>query len=487
MIGPLLQITGLRLISLILAALFVLLLPAVMAPADYGRFALALSIAQTLAAVFLSWPNQALLRFGREEFTREARLGRAMATRLALHGALLVPALVLAGFAAGPLAAAAGLEPALLRVALLFGLPLLSFSDLGVCTAQAAGVFRSYGWTPLALRLAQLGGLAAIALGAASGWGTLMTATLTGYGVGAIVAWSSIPRATWAGFRPSWLTARRMLRYARFQPLAILAALLINWMDLWFLTLFTDAESVGIYAWAYSVTLVVVTLLVPLAAVLAPRAVDYRLDGDHAAARQIMGAVGSTCVLLTCGIPVGVAGVAVLMDSANLGAYAAAAVPVLLLLAGTVFQLGSAAVEPLVYAYERAAPTMAGVLLAMAAVNAGADLVLIPLLGVAGPALATIAAYGTGMVLSWRLAGRLAGGAASPLPVVTFGLLGLPAAVAAAVLPVIIVVAGGIVYSLVLLLGARRMGLMQGLIPMAAGRDARTRRVVGWLATSGVS
>lgn len=481
MIAQWFRITGLRLISLILAALFVLLLPTVMPPADYGQFALALSIAQTLTAVMLSWPNQALLRFAREEFKRETRLGEAVATRLVLHLVLLIPALVLAGIATGPLAAAADLEPALLRAALLFGLPLISFSDFGVFAGQAANVFRGYGWAPLALRVAQLCGLAVIALGAGGGWATLMVATLTGYGCGAVLAWLSIPRGTLSGFRASWPIARRMLAYARFQPLAILGALLINWMDLWFLILFTDADAVGIYAWSYSVTLVVMTLLVPLSAVLAPRAVDHRLNGDSDAVRRIISAVGGACILLTCAVPLGLSCVSVMMGWVDLGAYSPAITPLLFLLVGAVFQLGSATVEPLVYAFERAAPTMAGVLLAMAAVNALADIVLIPLLGLAGPALATIFAYGTGMLMSWHLAGRLVGGASSPLPFVAFVVLSLPA-VAVAMMPASIAIPGGLLYSALLMWGARSTKLMQGLMPVTSGCGERVQKLVGWLA-----
>ncbi|MEW5729766.1 MAG: hypothetical protein AB1918_18195 [Pseudomonadota bacterium] len=482
--ATLLRISGLRLLSLGVAALFVAALPMVMPPEEYGRFNLALSILQTGAAVLLSWPNQALLRFGREEFTARGVLGEVLGTRLVLHAVLLVPALGLALGAAGQLADWANLDAATLRWTLAVGLPLLSLSDLGIFAAQAAGAFGGYGWAPLALRLAQLAGLGLLAA-SGGGWHGLMAATLAGYGAGAWLAWRSIPGTALAGLRASPAMARRMLAYGRLQVLAICSAFLLNWIDLWLLRAFLDMRAVGTYAWAYSVTLVAMTLLVPLAAVVAPHAIDRLRAGDHVAVRGQMAAVGSACVLLAALLPAGCGVLAAALSLPGLGAYSEAVRPVLLLLAGTVFQLGSAAVEPVVYADERAAPGMAGVAMTMVAVNAVADLVLIPVLGVAGPAVGTAAAYGVGMVLIWRRAGRLVGAGPSPLPFVAWGLSAVAAAGLLAMLPPLPAVMAGMGGSVLAMAVARGTGMLKALQPLAAGMPGKLRHLIGWLAAEG--
>lgn len=475
------KVAGLRALSLALAAAFVALLPAVVPPLEYGRFNLALSMAQVGAALMLSWPNQALLRFGREAFVAEGRLGAAAATRLALHGVLLVPALALAALAAGPLAAWADLDAGMLRATLLLGLPLISLSDLATFLAQATGRFAGYGWAPLALRACQLAALPMMALGGAAGWPVLMAATLAGYGLGLALVARSLPAEALAGFRPSWAVLRRLLAYSRLLPLASVSAFLLSWMDLWFLRGLMGGEAVGIYAWAYTITLMAMTLLVPLSAILAPRAIDRRLERDHGAGRALMGTVGAACALLAAVMAVAVGLVPALAGLVPLGAYGGAVTPIMLLAAGALFQLGMATIEPSIYADEELVPRMAAITLAMVAVNAITDVVLIPLLGLAGPALGTAAAYATGMVLVWRLLARRLDGGPSPWPFVAASAAALAVAGLAALLPPVGAALVGVVGGGAILWTSRRAGLLAGLAPLGGRGPAAMRRAVAWL------
>lgn len=465
-----------------LAAAFVAVVPLAVPPEQFGRFNLVLSVLQTGAALTLSWLNMALLRFGREAFTETGAMTEPLGTRLALHGALLLPTLVAAALGAGPLAAWLDMEAAWLRTALLLGLPLLSLFDLSSYAAQATGRFAGFAWGPVLLRLAQLAALAVVATGAAAAhWMVLMAGTLAGYGLGIAVAVASLPTGMTKGLRPSASMARRMLAYGRFQPVASGCAFLLSWMDLWFLRGLLGEQAVGIYAWAYTVTLMAMTLLVPLAAMLAPRAIDRHLADDTDSVRATLAAVGGGCALLAVAAPLGLALLLPLVAALPLGAYAAALAPMALLMTATTFQLGSAAVEPLVYAREDQAPVMAAVMGAAVLANALCDIALIPLVGLAGPALGTAAAYGTEMVLVWRLAARRGGGGVSPWPIMALGMASTAAAAAMAALPPPLAPVLGIVTAAGLLTAARRGGLLAGLAPLRRRLPGLPGRLVGWL------
>ncbi|EPY00551.1 lipopolysaccharide biosynthesis protein [Magnetospirillum fulvum] len=476
------KVAGLRTLSMVLAAAFIALLPTMVTPLEYGRFNLALSLTQVGAALLLSWPNQALLRFGREAYVTQGSLGEAAASRLILHLVLLVPALILAASLAGPLAAWTELDPDLLRTLLLLGLPLISLSDIATFLGQASGRYAGFGWAPLAQRACQLAALPVIALGLASGWAVLMAATLIGYGVGMALVWHSLPREALRGFRPSQAAIRQLLVYSRLLPLASVSAFLLSWMDLWFLRSLMGSEAVGIYAWAYTITLMAMTLLVPLSAMLAPRAIDHRLEQDRDSGRRLMESVGAVCALAAAALALAIGFLPALSSLVPLGSYAGAVTPVMLLAAGTVFQLGMATVEPSIYANETLASRMAAITLAMVAVNAAADAVLIPLIGLSGPALGTAAAYGTGMVLVWTLLAKSSGGGPSPWPFVALALATLALAGLAASVPPLFAALSGAVGAIILLLVSRRMGLLIGLRPLVSSLPPAAGRAIDWLA-----
>jgi len=479
------KVAGLRTLSMVLAAAFIAVVPMVVTPVEYGRFNLALSLTQVGAALLLSWPNQGLLRFGREAYVTRGSLGEAAASRLGLHLALLIPALILATSVAEPLAAWSELDPDQLRTMLLLGLPLISLSDIATFLGQASGRFAGFGWAPLAQRACQLAALPVIALGLASGWTVLMAATLIGYGVGMVLVWSSLPRAALRGFRPSWAAIRQVLVYSRLLPLASVSAFLLSWMDLWFLRGLMGSEAVGVYAWAYTITLMAMTLLVPLSAMLAPRAIDQRLEQDHASGRRLMESVGAACVLVAAVLALAVGLLPALAGLVPLGGYEAALAPVMLLAAGTVFQLGMATVEPNLYANEALVSRMAAITLVMVIVNAAADVILIPLIGLSGPALGTAAAYGTGMVLVWIVLARSSGGGPSPWPIVAVAAATLALAGLATVLPPLFAALSGGAGALFLLLSSRRFGLLSGLRPLRERVPPVVARWINWLAQPG--
>jgi O-antigen/teichoic acid export membrane protein len=198
----------------------------------------------------------------------------------------------------------------------------------------------------------------------------------------------------------------RAIRYAWALPLATFGAFLLQWMDLWFIRAYLDEVSVGHYAWAYTFTLLVTGILVPMAAVLAPKAIDMVLDKHVEGLRKLLGPIFSICMLSGALLPIVLATMAGIGASVVPEKYLMSWPVVLVLSAALLCQMGMAFVEPVVYAQERLVPQMALIVMVMVLVKAIANILLIGSIGMIGSAVATVMCYGVGMLLQWRLLRR---------------------------------------------------------------------------------
>ncbi len=407
MLDQYLRVVGLRLIGLAAAAAFLFIVSSAVPTDVFGHYSLVLSILQVVGAALLAWPNQALLRFGREEYVAEASIRRTLGNRIALHVAMLLVVLPLAAFAAPRIAGWAGLQTAPLRAALLLGLFLIPLSDMANFAALATNRYVGYGLVPLVLRLSQLASVVLILLFVAPTWPLLVTGTLVGYALGAVLGFARIPRRAIAGTRPVLRGAGRLLAYSWPIPFAGLSAALINWMDLWFLRHFLGVAEVGVYAWAYHVVFLATALLVPLSAVLAPHAVDTEVSTNSGAQRDLMKVTFAASAIAAAILPVGVMLLFLGASALRLGAYAAAIQPLLLLATGTALQFAMAQIEPTLLARKAFVRGLVVALILAATTNAIANWLLIPIWGPSGAALATILGYASGFVAQVGLARRL--------------------------------------------------------------------------------
>ncbi|MHA1564807.1 MAG: oligosaccharide flippase family protein [Alphaproteobacteria bacterium] len=414
MLEQYLRVVGLRLIGLLAAAAFLLIVSAAVPVEVFGRYSLVFSILQVVGAALLAWPNQALLRFGREEFVAHASIKSTLGNRLALHGVMLALVLPLAALAAPWLAAWTGIPTPPLRAALLLGLLLIPLSDLANFAALATNNLVGYGLVPLVLRLSQLGSVLLILAFVAPTWPLLIAGTLLGYALGAIIGFARIPRRAIAGLRPTLRGAGRLLAYSWPIPFAGLSAALINWMDLWFLRHFLAVGDVGVYAWAYHVVFLATALLVPLSAVLAPRAVDSEVATDAAAKLGLMNICFATTAIAAAILPLILMMLFLGASALPLGAYAGAIQPLLLLATGTALQFAMAQIEPTLLARQAFVRGLVAALILTAAINALANWLFIPIWGTTGAALATILAYAGGLLAQVSLARRLTGNPLRP-------------------------------------------------------------------------
>lgn len=473
------MIGSLRLASFALAALFLALVAFVVPPAVYGHFSLALSVLQVVSLTLFSWPNQAFLRYGREALSARGTLSPALGTRLALHGLLLPPAVLAALLSAPQLAEWIGVPSASFAFAFVIGLVLIPLPDMGAVAAQACGRFNVYGLAPVLQRLVQLAALAAIALGLPASWELLLACTLAGYVITAAMAWADIPRPA-IGLAASTAQLRQLISYSWAIPAATLSTFAITWMDLWLIRSFLDADAVGVYAWAYSITLLAANVFVPLAAVTAPRLIDLRIGGDINTVRRLVVGFASVCFVAAALMPAGIGLMAATGGLIPLGAYAAALPPLLVLAVGTLCQMGLAFMDPAIYAHETLVRRLVLVVVAITLAKGALAVLLIPQIGILGAAVATTAAYGFGLAMQWRLVNRhIVPHALQPGPILAIVLLGGALALLGPLYPAATLVLG-LVLSLALLWRGRRRGWfagLQGLPPLPRGE-----RLALWLA-----
>lgn len=394
--------------ALVLGVCFVASVPLVVDPAEFGRFNVVFSAAQVLAAALLLWPNQGFLRQAREELHERGALGGSLAARLALHLALSVLFVAVALVAARLIAGWLGIGWGMVAASVIAIALAQSTTEIGVMALQARTRFESFNLAPVLQRTGQLSGLAAIALAGAAdfavdAWILLAAGTIAGYVLSGINAWARTPLAL--DWRSAGRRARLIFGHSWTLPATSMAAFVLAWIDVWLINALVGIEAAGVYSFAYLATTLATALLAPVVAALLPRSIDSEIAGDGAEGARMRVRIVATAEFAGACAPFGIVLAAAALAAIPLGDYAAARIPLVLLCSGVVFQLAMALGETIVYARAELVRRYALVVIGMVAVNAALDLALIPLLGVEGAAIATVATYAFGMVAQWALLG----------------------------------------------------------------------------------
>jgi O-antigen/teichoic acid export membrane protein len=239
--------------------------------AEFGLYTLLLVLVRYLFTAAASWTSQGFVRFGREEYTREARLRDAAGARLLLVGAAVGALVVPLVLWRRPLLGLADIEGRHLELVLLLLALQLAFEAV-TTTLQAVASFRQlalYQITDKALALPFLGGAwlagpvdAATALVAISA-GRLLALLLALAGMRASWLWP--PRLDRTRLAEMWRYSGPLLVSATLGQLPVVGGpYLVNH--------FLGKEEVARYNVAYQVfgfyqaltTTVLITVLVPM-------------------------------------------------------------------------------------------------------------------------------------------------------------------------------------------------------------------------------
>jgi len=384
------------------------------APETYGTYALYQSVISAGALFFVSWPNAALLRFGREEWTTHGRIGATLAARALLFGLSLLVAVLLAW----------ELDP-WLRVVLhaghspfwwiAAGLLVTPGVELAIYIHQAIGHTEMYGYSPLIIRGGFLTGVVLIPfIGGRLNWTYLAGWIVASTTAAAVFAVITLPVVSWSGFRLRSPVVLTLLKYSWTLPFAAISTYIVSWIDSWVIRDINGIGSVGIYNWAYQVTAIASLAFAPIAVVLTPRVIDARLAGDLVKIKRYVNAILPAAVLLAIGLAFSFAFVFPALQLVAAPSYAKAYPVILVLLSALPFQLLGYLVTPLANSYERVLPRFVAISAVVAAVNVVGDLLLVPRIGILGAAISTAFAFAVGGLLQVAVVGT-AGIAFAPI------------------------------------------------------------------------
>jgi O-antigen/teichoic acid export membrane protein len=388
-----------------------------LAPEEYGRYALVIAVVSLANAVLFQWLRLGLLRF-LPQYSREPQ--RLLSTLVAGFVVLVATTGALAVFAfllwADPVA----------RQLISLGVLLLwaqAWFQINLETARSQLSPKRYGYLNIAKSATSItiGGVLAFL-----GWGA--NGIILGLVVAMLANTFVFSRSVWAQVHYRLIDTRvlsELLRYGLPLTMTFALTFVVSSSDRLLLAWLLDTESVGLYAVGYDLaqhTLGVLMMVVNLAAYpLAVRALEQQ--GEAAAQRQL---AHNATLLLMVALPA-TAGMVLLSDSIAgvfLGAefHEAAALLIPWIAIGAMFAGIKAYHFDLSFQLGKSTIKQTQIVFIAAIANVLLNVLLIPRFGILGAAYATVIAYFTAIIGSWLL-GRTV--FAVPVPLREWSLIGL--------------------------------------------------------------
>jgi O-antigen/teichoic acid export membrane protein len=413
------------LINLAALVLFTRLL----APEDFGRYALVIAGVGLASALIYHWLSLGLLRFLRSEPERQDVFLSTVLAGFVVITVLSAVAGAIAWWMVG--------DP-VWKSLLSLGVMLLwvqSFFEINQELSRSRLSPGLYGAAAVAKAALALG----IGWGAAlSGWGAhgLVAGMIIGYLLPLV--WQA-PR-NWRGARLRLVDleiVRKLLAYGMPLTVTFAFGFIVSSSDRFLLAWLIDTDAAGLYSVGYNFTqytLVILMMVVNLAGY--PLAVRALEESGEKAARAQVAKNGRLLLMIACPAAVGMALLAQNISGVFIGAEFSGATAVLIpWIALGVFLSGIKAYH-LDLSFQLGKRTVLQIWIVMiaAAVNLTLNLWWIPLFGILGAAYATVVAYLAGAALSWIIGYRV-----FPVPLPSTGslkILGATAGMALFLLPI---------------------------------------------------
>ncbi|WP_258371115.1 lipopolysaccharide biosynthesis protein [Aquipseudomonas alcaligenes] len=287
------------------------LMARVMGPESLGSWAMLLAAGMFLNQVFVLWTQSITQRFGRLEWEASGQLRRTWATRwpLLLFGGVLV----LACFLLAPLewlSVRLGVpEDGLWLIIPIFISLWLMGETQGL--QQVRERYLRLAWSPLAADLLLIGLLGALALMAILGQRLTSLQILTAVSLSGAAAWIFMLARELKGSSLGWgFPEGKQVRLALTFSLPLLPGYLVGYLSEWcdyvLISRFIDTKAVGVYHPAYQYMLIMVGLPTAVVAVLMPQLVSRVEKVGVESERQLIGRVApqimSLWVLATIGV-----------------------------------------------------------------------------------------------------------------------------------------------------------------------------------------
>lgn len=360
---------------------------------EYGRFALLLMASQLLQVVGSTWTLTSLVRFGAQEFALSGRVGASLVARSAILAAALTCVAAVVWLVREPLAAYLGVPAGAL---LIVGFHVASsagsqtaqaiFQAVGRATLYGAWLFGEKALGLALLVVLALGSLDAVTAIAAAGAAAFAMAA-GGLALASALHVIGRPRLERARVATVWSFSLPQLGGSWAGVFGS------QWIDYVVIRQFLSLADLGVYAVAYQVAGTIQQLPVIVSTLLLPRFSAMVARGEGAEIRRMLGTPARVALLAFGTAVAAVLTVAGPLTTMVFGEhYSSIAVPLALLLVASGITSVNHVLNPALMAHGIVWPITFGVAAAVV-VNVGLDLALIPSLGIAGAALATLTAY----------------------------------------------------------------------------------------------
>jgi O-antigen/teichoic acid export membrane protein len=371
--------------------------------AVFGQYSLYLSIIMAATMFLISWPNAALLRYGREEWKLNRKIGETLASRFVFYLVAVCVSIVGAWLLSPLLIGILKINTNFLFLVVI-GIVIFPLAELAVYANQAVGKPVSYGYTPLVKQVIFFGGILLIPVMAIKvEVNYLIKVVLLASSIASIFALLSLPRCAWQSFRPSWMVLKKIFRYSWAIPLGAVAAYTVQWIDLWVIRIFMKTEDVGVYSWAYQLTALGGLVFTPLNVILTPTMIDAHLSGNYEQLSQYAQRLLRLMFLITIIGSLLLPAVYPVLATAVSSNYVLAYHAILVLASAIPFQLLSYLINPLLAPFANLIPKVALINSLMAIINVLGDFALVPLIGIVGAAISTWFVFSLGALLQIHL------------------------------------------------------------------------------------
>jgi O-antigen/teichoic acid export membrane protein len=372
-----------------------LLIVRMLSSADYGSYALFISVASVVAVV-TTWTSASIVRFGREEFITE---GSVKKTFWANYG-ILLPAFAICLFLIFIFRARLSDYIGISQDAcyLIFGYILLSNLSLNISVAfQAMGKMKHFSYLPLVSSGSFLAALAIIYFMSISVSIELVISLLIlGHLLVSIIGlWLLRKDITPIYFSRDWI--KRCFSYSWPLLFGSTSGVVVHNIDQIVIRAFMSLSFVGIYNVAYQLQGYLIMFPMLSVSLMFPLMTSLVITNSESKIKWYKRVYSSQITFLWA-LVISVFIVLASLISWIFGAdYAAAVFPLNILLLGVAFQIITVVNSPVLSAHGLMKET-AVINIIMAAMNLGLDILLIPLLGINGAAIATAAVLTLGAI-----------------------------------------------------------------------------------------
>jgi O-antigen/teichoic acid export membrane protein len=422
---------ALTVVSSGLGVLVVLVMTRLLSPESYAALGMVIALGQTASTVLASWPQMALVHFGRLEALAGGAARASFWAAACLSAGGLALGTVLIAIFREPLQEYLG-APALLPLAGAYAIALAA-SGLLLHRLHAVGAFRLAALLPgldRVLLIVMLLGLAASGIHQASAAG--MALVLASFGASAVALGFSSPGRP----RIDRDGLASMARFSAPLALAVIGGPLFLWADFWVASRFLSPAELGCYYLAVQAAGWILNLAILINVVGGPLAVGLLASGQKERLRLLCSrGAPQLCFAASGSLAVGASLAPLLLPYLFPTSYGRALAPILVLAAACAWSPLYFAAIAVLNAYRRPRLITSATLL-LGGSNLILSLALVPALGVIGAALAkgvaliltaTVALLAACRVSGAEILGSL-GFALGPAPLAAGLVLALPEA-----------------------------------------------------------